>query len=110
MGNSMSTKIKAGTASSGAVLDADTTGILELQSGSTPTTAVTIDASQNVGVGTASPTAKLDVLSDIFRLRTAKTPATAGASGNAGDVCWDAGYVYVCVATNTWKKCAISTW
>ena len=51
----MSTKLKAGTASSGAVLDADTAGILELQSGSTPTTAITIDASQNVGVGTASP-------------------------------------------------------
>lgn len=47
----MSTKLKAGTASSGAVLDADTAGILELQTGSTPTTAVTIDASQNVGVG-----------------------------------------------------------
>lgn len=47
----MSTKLKAGTATSGAVIDADTTGILELQSGSTPTTAVTIDASQNVGIG-----------------------------------------------------------
>lgn len=43
----MSTKLKAGTATSGAVIDADTTGILELQSGSTPTTAITVDASQN---------------------------------------------------------------
>jgi len=43
----MSTKLKAGTSTSGAVIDADTTGILELQSGSTPTTAITIDASQN---------------------------------------------------------------
>jgi hypothetical protein len=47
----MSTKLKAGTSTSGAVLDADTTGILELQTGSTPTTAVTINTSQNVGVG-----------------------------------------------------------
>lgn len=47
----MSTKLKAGTASSGAVLDADTAGILELQTGSTPTTAVYVDASQNVGIG-----------------------------------------------------------
>ena len=53
----MSTKIKAGTATSGAVVDADATGILELQSGSTPTTAITVDASQNVGIGTASPSA-----------------------------------------------------
>jgi hypothetical protein len=61
MGDSMSSKIKAGTSSSGVVLDADNTGILELQSGSTPTTAVTIDASQNVGVGTTSPDYKLVV-------------------------------------------------
>lgn len=57
----MSTKLKAGTATSGAVIDADTAGILELQSGSTPTTAITIDASQNVGIGTASPTGKATI-------------------------------------------------
>ena len=57
----MSSKLKAGTSTSGAVLDADTTGILELQTGSTPTTAVTIDTSQNVGIGTASPNAKLQI-------------------------------------------------
>ena len=56
MGNPMSTKIKAGTSTTGAVVDADTTGVLALQSGSTPTTAVTIDTAQNVGIGTASPT------------------------------------------------------
>jgi hypothetical protein len=51
----MSTKLKAGTTTSGAVIDADTTGILELQSGSTPTTAVTVDTSQNATfVGTVS--------------------------------------------------------
>jgi hypothetical protein len=50
----MSTKLKAGTATSGAVIDADTAGTLEIQTGSTPTTAISIDASQNVGVGTAT--------------------------------------------------------
>ena len=51
----MSTKLVAGTATSGAVLSSDTSSILELQTGSTPTTAITIDASQNVGIGTSSP-------------------------------------------------------
>jgi hypothetical protein len=57
----MSTKIKAGTSTTGAVVDADTTGILELQSGSTPTTAVTIDTAQNVGIGTTTPANKVHI-------------------------------------------------
>jgi Chaperone of endosialidase len=47
----MATTINAGTATGGAAISADTTGILQLQSGSTPTTAITVDASQVVGVG-----------------------------------------------------------
>jgi hypothetical protein len=57
----MATTINAGTATSGAAISADATGILELQSGSTPTTAATIDASQNVGIGTNAPAVKLHV-------------------------------------------------
>jgi hypothetical protein len=71
---------------------------------------VRVSASGNVGVGTTSPTALLDVNSDTVRLRTARTPASAAAAGNAGDICWDADYIYVCTATNTWKRTAISTW
>lgn len=41
---------------------------------------------------------------------TASTPASAGAAGVAGTILWDANYVYVCVATNTWKRSAIATW
>jgi len=64
----------------------------------------------NIGIGTTSPIAKLDVNSDILRLRTAKTPASASATGNQGDICWDSDYIYICVATNTWKRVAIGTW
>ena len=64
----------------------------------------------NVGIGTTGPTAKLDINSNILRLRTAKTPASAGAAGNVGDICWDANFIYVAVATNTWKKASIATW
>ena len=49
----MSSKIIASTTSGTALnMSADTSGILEIQTGSTPTTAITVDASQNVGVGT----------------------------------------------------------
>jgi len=47
----MSTLLIAGTATSGASLSADTTGSLQIQTGSSPTTAITVDTSQNVGIG-----------------------------------------------------------
>jgi hypothetical protein len=51
----MSSKIIAGNATNlGVVASGATDGILELQTGSTPTTAVTIDTSQNVGIGTST--------------------------------------------------------
>jgi hypothetical protein len=50
--------INASTSGAGGVITtADATGILQLQTAST--TAVTVDASQNVGIGTSSPAAKL---------------------------------------------------
>jgi hypothetical protein len=45
-----------------------------------------------------------------LRLRTSRTPASAGAAGNQGEICWDSNYIYVCVATNTWKRTAIAAW
>ena len=45
--------------STGFIATSDTSGVLQLQTGGT--TAVTVDASQNVGIGTASPVLKLDV-------------------------------------------------
>jgi hypothetical protein len=39
-----------------------------------------------------------------------QTPASAAAAGTAGTITWDANYIYVCTATNTWKRVAIATW
>lgn len=69
-----------------------------------------VDANGYVGIGTTTPTSPLDVNSDKLRVRTAKTPASAGAAGNAGDICWDASYLYICTATNTWRRAAHATW
>ena len=38
------------------------------------------------------------------------TPASATATGTTGEIQWDSSYIYVCIATNTWKRVAISTW
>ena len=63
-----------------------------------------------IGIGTASPTEKLDVNSDAIRIRSSQTPGSADATGTAGMICWDSDYIYVCVDTNTWKRVAIATW
>ena len=76
------------------------------------TQAMTLDASGRLLVGTTSDSggALLQVNGDRVRIATAKTPASATATGTTGEVCWDANYVYVCTATNTWKRAAIATW
>jgi hypothetical protein len=47
---------------------------------------------------------------DQLRVTTPSVPASATATGTAGDIAWDADYIYVCTATDTWKRVAISTW
>jgi hypothetical protein len=37
-------------------------------------------------------------------------PATATATGTLGEIRITATYIYVCTATNTWKRVAIATW
>ncbi len=37
-------------------------------------------------------------------------PATASSTGSAGQIAADASYLYICTATNTWKRAALSTW
>jgi hypothetical protein len=39
-----------------------------------------------------------------------KTPASATATGVVGEIAWDADYIYICTATDTWKRSAITTW
>lgn len=84
--------------------------ILTAATDGTETERIRITSDGYVGVGTNSPTQKLDVNDSSIRIRTSNTPASATATGTAGQVAWDANYVYVCVATNTWKRAALSTW
>lgn len=37
-------------------------------------------------------------------------PSSASDTGTAGTIAWDTSYMYVCIATDTWKRAAISTW
>jgi hypothetical protein len=61
----------------------------------------------NVGIGTTTPEEALDVNSDSIRIRTAQSPATAAVC-NQGDIAWATDYIYVCVATNDWRRAALA--
>jgi len=41
---------------------------------------------------------------------TTPVPGNPDDPGDAGDVAYDTSYLYVCVAGNTWKRAALSTW
>ena len=43
-------------------------------------------------------------------IQTFLTPASASDTGTAGQIGWDTNYIYICTATNTWKRVAIATW
>lgn len=45
-----------------------------------------------------------------LRLTTSAAPASAVASGTAGDLAWDSGYLYLCIATDTWVRAELLTW
>jgi hypothetical protein len=72
------------------------------------------DGTRNLGSATYEfATAYLTGLAlnaNHLNVSTSKTPSSSSAAGTAGDIAWDSSYIYVCVATNTWKRTAISTW
>lgn len=60
--------------------------------------------------GSISATGPISTDGAYMQIETSFTPAGAGATGATGQIVWDANYIYVCVATDTWKRSALSTW
>ena len=51
-----------------------------------------------------------DNFTELFARRVETVPATATDSGTAGQYAVGTGWLYICVATNTWQRVAIATW
>ena len=52
----------------------------------------------------------VDASPPLAAVALGNAPSTASSAGSAGDIRYDSGYVYVCVATDTWKRAALTTW
>jgi len=69
----------------------------------------------NANPSTGTAALEIDPASPVVRVQklgiTSPTvPSGASDTGVAGTVAWDADYIYICTATNTWKRVAIATW
>jgi hypothetical protein len=94
------------------------TGIYEIES--TVTTSEIYNTSRGlVGIGVESPSYELDVSGNTnttslivssSAIMPISTPSSASDTGTTGQVAVDTNYVYVCTATNTWKRAALSSW
>lgn len=51
-----------------------------------------------------------NVLAGGVDLGWVSPPATATSTGVAGQKAYDANYLYICTATNTWRRTALSSW
>jgi len=103
----MSTKISALTAASAA---AGTEAFPVVQSGNTRK--MTLNQ-----VATFLGTALASVFASAAQgtkadnaVPAAAVPASATATGSPGQVAYDASYIYVCVAANTWVRAPLTTW
>jgi len=63
-----------------------------------------------VNDGTTAGTFR-DLIVRNFRMSAPTgVPTANNSTGTEGSIRWDADYIYICTATNTWKRVAISTW
>lgn len=64
----------------------------------------------STGLGAATLEIIGTLITDNFRLINSSPPATQNAPGALGQFAIDSNYIYVCTATNTWKRAPISGW
>lgn len=86
-----------------------TVGVINNWDNLTVTGLVAVDSLEVNGVA-ISGTAFSGAVTATSLNVTMGTPASAAATGVAGTIKFDSDYIYVCVATNTWKRVAVATW
>ena len=114
-------ELPAAGGGSGAVGWADITGKpAVIGAGATQTAARTAigAGTSSLALGATSTTAKAGDYQPTWAQVTSKpavatvaaVPASAAATGTAGQIAYDAQFLYVCIAANTWVRAALDTW
>ena len=89
---------------------ADNTGLLIGTLSNAPIT-IGINGSGVADINATESSWTIPLKTTQFKLSTLNTaPASSTATGTVGEIRIDANYIYVCVATNTWKRTALTTW
>ena len=104
------TDFRVGTGSGDARITADGTQNLVLQTNDGTTSGtiqITHGADESIAIRPEG-TGKSIIYSPQFG--GSDPPASSGATGTAGQLAYDADYIYVCTATDTWARAAIATW
>ena len=60
-------------------------------------------------ISTAS-TSGFEITKGNLVVANGNAPTSANAVGKSGQIAWDSDFVYVCVATNAWKRANLSSW
>lgn len=58
----------------------------------------------------ANVASNVNITGSTVRITGTSAPANSSSTGVAGQIAFDSGYVYYCVANNTWKRATLSTW
>ncbi len=69
-----------------------------------------VGSERTLKVRTADDSADANLTAGSFIESTSHTPSSANDTCTTGQIAWDATFIYVCVAPNTWKRAAISSW
>jgi hypothetical protein len=77
-----------------------TTSDFDIQAFYNPSGPSILDIDGDLQVGTAN------IISLIL---SGFTPTSSSFNGKAGQFTWDSNYLYICVATNSWKRITLST-
>jgi len=74
---------------------------------------ISATADNQIKIGDSSHTSYIDGVLNVgsdFIQTNQRTITNSTDAGVAGTICHDSNYIYVCTATNTWKRVALATW